>query len=385
MSDGNSICYLDNASTSYPKPELVHDKISFHARNDYGSNNRSVSEKLDRKGSLSDITRRMLSELINCESDEVYFTSGATESLNYLILGLLERGDHVITSPWEHNAVTRPLNYLKEEREVSVSVCQASLDSDFDVQQIIEMIQPNTRLVIMNHVSNVLGIEAPINEIGEIVSRYPNVIFAVDASQSIGSIPIDINKAKIDFLAFPGHKSLLGPAGIGGFYLSSFFKAKLKPIKFGGTGVKSIEPVMVEDGPHKFEVGTPNMLGIAGLSGALEYLSEVGVASVEKHIKSLTNRLIARLKSMDHVETYLPESGTPHGVVSINIPPLSAKDLSSVLLEEFNIVTRDGLHCAVGAHQIANSYPHGSVRISIGTMTTSKDVDYFCDSLDLIK
>ncbi|MDL5029126.1 aminotransferase class V-fold PLP-dependent enzyme [Vibrio sp. TMPB1044] len=385
MLDGQGICYMDNASTSYPKPNLVHERISFHTKYGCGSFNRSAFDVTDQANSIPDVTRGLLSDLIKCKPEEIYFTSGATESLNYLIFGFLNKGDHVIISPWEHNSVTRPLNFLKEERDISVTTCHASLQSGFDTQQISELLQKNTRLVIINHVSNVLGIESPLAEIGVIAKHHPESIFAVDASQSIGSIPIDVSQSHIDFLAFPGHKSLLGPSGIGGFYLSHQCKSRLKPIKFGGTGIKSIEPVMVEEGPHKFEVGTPNMLGIVGLRGALEHLSAKGIRAIEDHIKSLTRYLIDRLEGMDHVVTYLPGSCTPHGVVTINVPPLSPKDLSLILLQDFNIITRDGFHCAVSAHKIANSYPQGSVRISIGTMTTTEDVDYFCDSLELIK
>ncbi|ORT50229.1 hypothetical protein ST37_10045 [Vibrio sp. qd031] len=384
MKESQRTCYLDNASTSYPKPESVVAAVNNSITSVVGGYNRSSNYK-SVSANFVDEARLKMARLINCEEAEIYFNSGATESINQIIMGLLKTGDHVITSPWEHNAVTRPLNQLKNEKNVKISVCTATLNSGFDYRQIETMITKETRLVIVNHVSNVLGLVAPIEEIGLMVAKYPNVAFAVDASQSIGCSPINVKRSKIDFLAFPGHKALRGPNGIGGFFLSNRLKDSITPIKFGGTGVSSHEQVVVDRGAHKFEVGTPNTMGLSGLNAALDLVGKFDLTVVEKEIRKLTSDLVHRLSKMDHVITYLPRSSIPQGLVTINVPPLSPKDLSSILYDEFGIITRDGLHCSINAHKIAGTYPEGSVRISIGKTTTEEDIDYLCSCLELIK
>lgn len=384
MFDKRTICYLDNASTSFPKPKLVYDTMDYYARNMHGSHNRSITRYSASYESIADDVREKVSNLINCKPDEIYFTSGATESLNLALIGLITHGDHIVISPWEHNSVTRPLCFLKDEKNISISICKADLENGFQAEQIHSYINSSTRLIMINHVSNVLGMISPLKEIGKIISQYPDIIFAVDASQSIGSTSIDVVEHGIDFLAFPGHKSLLGPAGIGGFYVSNKLKPILKPLKYGGTGVSSHELIFVDKGAHKYEVGTQNIHGLVGLRSALEYLFQIGIEEVQKHISQLTEYLVYRLSEINNVQTYIPVNQTPHGVISLNMAPFSPKDLALILLDEFNIITRDGMHCSIDAHKISSTHNHGSVRISLGAMTKKNDVDYLCDNLALI-
>lgn len=373
--------YFDSASTSFPKPESVYSAMDYYARNIGVSGNRGSLAKQTSVANLLDGTRESLLQLINANAGHIVFTSGATEALNNLILGLLKPGDHVIVSPWEHSAVRRPLEYLANNNVITYSVCKGSLDSGFSTKNVEDLIQPSTRLVLVNWVSNVLGIKSPINEIGQMLDKRGDIIFAVDASQCIGSLPIDVDKDHIKFLAFPGHKALFGPVGIGGFYLHPDIESELEPIKYGGTGSRAKDYIYVDELPYKFEVGTQNSLAIAGLAAGVEYVVQQGVDNIQQHIKTLSLRMSKQLTAMPFVQTYLPHNGTSHGVISFNIHPLSSRDVASLLSDSFGISVRDGLHCAVNAHQMIGTEGHGTVRASLSIMNTEKDVDYFCEAI----
>lgn len=373
--------YLDQAASSFPKPDSVYRAVDEFARTVGVGSSRGFYRESRSVSQVYAETRNSLALLINCAPEEIVFTSGTTESLNILLLGSLSPGDHVIISPFEHNSLTRPLNYLIRERGITVTKLKGTLYGGINPALIEENIRPQTRICLINHISNAFGIVAPLLTIGEILQDRQDIIFAVDGAQSMGTYPINVEKMKIDFLAFSGHKGLLGPTGTGGFYIRKSLNKKVAPIKFGGTGVRSLDQVMVDTVPQKFEVGTMNSWGIAGLRAGLDYILEKGVDKIHHRIESLTQRAAEKLSKIDLITTYLPSPQIHHGVISFNLGQIPPRETASLLDKIFNIKVRDGLHCAPDAHRTVGTAPLGTVRASFGFFNTEVDIDYLCGAL----
>jgi cysteine desulfurase / selenocysteine lyase len=373
--------YLDQAATSFPKPESVYRSLDEFARTIGIGNDRGFYRESREASRIYGEARADLAALINCRAENIIFTSGTTESLNTVIRGGLKEGDHVLISPFEHNSLTRPLNSLTRDLSLTITPLPGSLSGGIELEAVERLIRPETRMCLINHISNAFGIVAPIREMGKILRKYENIIFVVDAAQSMGTYPIDVEEMEIDFLAFPGHKGLLGPTGTGGFFIRDQLIEQVQPLKFGGTGIKSRIPIMIDELPFKYEVGTPNSWGIAGLRAGVEFILEKEIGAIHNHIEELTRRAAEELSRINSLSLYLPSPNIHHGVISFNFMDLPPRETASLLDKIFNIKVRDGLHCAPDAHRTVGSAPLGTVRASFGIFNTEDEVIYLHDAL----
>jgi len=373
--------YLDNAATSYPKPDCV-----LKAMRDYfekiGVNaGRSAYQRSQQASRLVFETRESVANLIGVkDSSRIIFTQNATESLNLAILGLpFKEGDSIITSSIEHNSVMRPLRYLEKTKKLKINVIRCSSTGQLNLNDLRSKITKKTRLIVVNHASNVIGTILPIKEIGEI-ARANNIPLLVDAAQSIGYLPIDVNENCINLLAFSGHKKLLGPQGIGCLYIKEGIE--LRPLKFGGTGSNSEADTQPDFLPDKYESGTLNLPGIAGLEAGIGYVLNRGIKSIRHHIQNLTNMLIEQLGKIDNITVYgTKDAELQVGVVSININGKDPSEVGDMLDKKYNIAVRVGLHCSPHTHRTIETFPKGTVRISPGLFNTNEDIDKLCEAL----
>lgn len=376
--------YLDNGATSFPKAPEVPEAMMNYIKNVGCNVNRGVyASSLDAENIVFE-TRELLCALFNFKKPEsVIFTKNITESLNTLIKGLLKKGDHVIVSSMEHNAVMRPLSSLSK-RGVEISKVQCDILGRLNPKDILEHIKPNTKAIIMTNASNVCGTILPLEEVGKICKKN-NLIFIVDSAQTAGFLDIDFNKINVDALAFTGHKSLLGPQGIGGFIIKDSLIPKVDSFIEGGTGSLSEQETQPEYMPDKYESGTLNIPGIYGLNASLKYLNKISLSTIREKELYLTNMFIEKILNLKDVKLIglnTIENRTP--VVSLDFTKLDNGEVSSILANEYNIMTRCGLHCAPSAHKTLNTFPRGTVRFSFGHFNTVEDIDYTADCLNKI-
>lgn len=365
--------YLDNAATSFPKPNEVYDEV-LNCMKLYAANPGRSSHNMALQASSKIMeTRQIISRLFNITNPlNVIFTSNATEGLNIGIKGLLERGDHVISTVIEHNSVLRPLNYLSK-KGVQVTLLGVDTEGHINIRDLKKEIRKNTKAFIINHASNVIGTIQNINTIGHI-ARKLGINFIVDASQSAGVIPIDTEKDNIDILAFPGHKGLFGPQGTGGLFVRDGIS--LKEFKLGGTGSNSHSMNQPDFLPDKFESGTLNTPGIAGLCEGIKFIEKTGIKDIQKHEESLIKYLLEELKKLSYVKIYgstAPENRS--AVVSISIENMDSSQVG-YLLNKKDIAVRTGFHCAPLIHGIMGTNKSGTVRISPGYFNTINDIEY---------
>lgn len=375
----NRLIYFDNAATSFPKPEEVYKRVDHILRNVGGNPGRSGHRMaLDANRVILD-ARDSIARLFNIEdSSRVVFTSGTTEGLNIGIKGFLRPGDHVITSSMEHNAVIRPLKAL-EKIGIECTKVKCSAEGILEPDDIKRAIRPATRLIVVIHASNVTGTITPIGEIGA-VARERGIKLLVDAAQTAGMLPIDVEKNNIDMLACPGHKGLLGLQGTGFLYISP--DLRLEPIKEGGTGGNSEMDTMPDTLPERFEAGTLNTPGIGGLGEGVEFISREGIENIRGHDIALTDRLIRGLLDIDQVTVYGPKDAEKRtAVVSFNIRGKDPSDVGFVLDSSFGIMARVGLHCAPDAHRTIGTFPQGTVRLSPGYFNTIEEVDIVLNAI----
>ncbi|HUX08186.1 MAG TPA: aminotransferase class V-fold PLP-dependent enzyme [Acidobacteriota bacterium] len=372
--DLSKFIYLDNAATTYPKPkEVLQQALDFFAS--YGVNpGRSGFDLCVYAGEMVHKTRKELAEFFGGSNpDYLTFAYNASDALNIIIQGILRDGDHAISTTVEHNSVIRPLNHLREEKGVEVDYVPVGEDFQVDPQEIASRFRDNTRLVIVNHGSNVIGAIQPVAKIGALC-RERGVYFAIDTAQTAGVIPIDVEAMNVDALAFTGHKSLLGPTGIGGVWVREGID--IRATRAGGTGVRSAYPMHLDEFPYRLEVGTCNLFGIAALHYAQEYIAERGLDNIHKHEMELFRRLYEGISEIEGVTIYGP--ATAEGrlpVLSFNVVNREATDVGTLLDVEYDIATRTGLHCAPLIHEQLGTGKHGSVRMSIGPMNEMKDVE----------
>ncbi len=365
--------YLDNAATSFPKPEKVYDDI-YTAMKEYGANPGRSGHKLALKaGRAIYETRELLCKLFNIDNPmNIVFTYNATDGLNLAIKGLLKPGDHVITTSIEHNSVLRPLKAL-EKIGVETTIVQCDSRGSININDIEEQITDNTKLIVTTHASNVIGTILPIKEIGAIAEKN-DIVYMVDAAQTAGVYDIDVKDMNIDILVFPGHKSLLGPQGTGGVYIKEGIE--IMQMKEGGTGSKSNLLIQPEMMPDKFESGTPNTPGIVGLGAGVKYILNRGIENIRNHEKELTRYFIEELKKIDKVKIYGQcDADKQAPVVSINIGEEDSSEVSYILDKVFDIAVRPGLHCAPLAHKTIDTFEQGVVRFSIGLFNTRQDIE----------
>lgn len=367
--------YLDNAATVWPKPESVYD-FSMKFYRETGVNpGRSGFELATEAGSLLDRTRKRLTRFFGGDEDcpeRLCFGYNGTDALNLIIFGLLKAGDHAITTNLEHNAVIRPINHLVRDSNVEETFVPFDEQGFVDPEDIRRAIRPNTRLVIMNHGSNVIGTVQPVAEVGRICREH-GITFAIDTAQTAGVIPINMTAMNVDVLAFTGHKALMGTTGIGGLCVRKH--VELRHTRAGGTGVRSAEPFHPEEYPWRMECGTPNMLGVASLWAGQDWLDEHGVEATHAREMALTKRLVEGLRTIDGVRLYCCENLEHHvATVSMNVEGLDAADVGVMLDVDHNIATRTGLHCAPLVHEQLRT-KRGTVRFSIGAFNTEAEID----------
>jgi cysteine desulfurase family protein len=366
--------YLDNAASSWPKPDETWQAMEHFMRNIGANPGRSGHRLSIDAGRILMEAREALAELFGAEDPlRIVFTRNATESLNLAICGILRPSDHCITTSMEHNSVMRPLRAL-EKRGVEVAVVTCSPRGELDPQEIEKAIKVNTKLIVMTHASNVTGTLMPIGEVGEITGK-KGVLFCIDAAQTAGAYPIGLEEMQIDLLAFTGHKSLYGPQGIGGLYIREGLEEKLEPLVRGGTGSRSESQKQPDFMPDKYESGTPNTVGVAGLGAGVRFILAQGVAQIRAKERGLTRMLIEGLRSIPGVSLYgCGDAATQVAICSFTITGLTPSEITMELDEEFAIMSRPGLHCAPAAHQTINTFPQGTIRLSAGYFTTEEEI-----------
>ena len=367
--------YFDNGSTSFPKAPGVAEAVGEFLQNGaFNINRGNYQEAYDLEEKVLE-TREMLLSLFHAEKHaEVIFTPGITYSLNYFIKGFLKPGSHVLVSGMEHNAVVRPLKQLEEEG-IEWKIVAADGKGKVKAADFAGAIKENTRAVIVNHASNVCGTVAPIHEIGKLC-REKGVVFVVDTAQSAGTLDIDFENDFIDFLAFTGHKGLLGPQGIGGFLIRKELAERITPLIAGGTGSISDQLEMPVFLPDRFESGTMNLPGIIGLHAALKYLQEKGIEKIHEKKMELTAYFLNQVKEFSEIRIVgIPENEGRVAVVSLDFLGRDNGMVAFDLEDMYGIMTRVGLHCAPVAHQMLGTYPQGTVRFAFSTWNTQEEID----------
>lgn len=378
---GNKI-YFDNGSTSWPKAPGVAEAMSELLLNGAFNINRGNYEGAYEVEGIVYETREMLAKLFHAKSSRnVIFTPGITHSLNYFIKGFLKEGDHVIVSGLEHNAVMRPLHQMTS-KGVSYDVAATDTEGVVDAKDVEKLIRPETRAVIMTHASNVCGTVVPIKKIGEICEKH-DVFFVVDSAQSAGTIEVNMKECKIDFLAFTGHKGLLGPQGIGGFLISDKLDEQMESFIAGGTGSISDSYEMPDHLPDKYESGTMNLPGIIGLHTALRYIQETGLETIHEKKMELAEYFLAGLNGMKGVRV----AGKPGiedrvAVVAVDFTEWDNAIIAFELEQQYGIMTRVGLHCAPLAHKTLDTYPQGVVRFAFSVQNTKEEIDICIEGIN---
>jgi len=374
----DELIYLDNAATSWPKPERVYTyMLDFYRR--CGVNpGRSGFDKAIEAGNILQDLRERLTRFFGGDEDtpeRLCFSYNATDALNLIIQGLLSPGDHVVTTHLEHNSVIRPINHLVRDAGVQATFVPFNEQGFVEPDEIRKALCRNTKLVMVNHGSNVLGTVQPAAEIGRVCKEH-GVLFGVDVSQTAGVVPIDMQAMNIDILAFTGHKSLMGSTGIGGLCVRKH--VEIRHTRSGGTGVRSAYPYHLDEYPYRMEYGTPNMVGIASLCAAQDWIDEQGgVGEIHTREMKLARKLVEGLQAIEGVTVYCCNSLENHiSTISMNAEGMDAGNVGIMLDVDFNIATRTGLHCAPLVHQqIGTLERHGSVRFSIGAFNTDQHID----------
>ncbi len=371
--------YLDNSATSWPKPSEVVNAVSSFMNNCGASPGRSAHTLSLEAAHIVFETRELIRQLFQSpNSDRVIFCNNATHALNMTIFSLVKPGTHVICSGMEHNSVIRPLRYLEKNKDVRLTVIPVDYRGTLDPILIEKSIQSDTSLVVSIHGSNVNGVVFPIEKIGDIC-RKQSVPFLVDAAQTAGIIPINIQKDNIDILAFTGHKKLYGPTGTGGLCISR--NIEIDTFIHGGTGSQSEDEYHPEFYPDKLEAGTLNTSSIAGLKAGLDYIMQQGIENIRKQMKSITKFLIGKLTEIDELTVY---SSGELPVVSITSNKLRPDEIALILDKEYGIMTRSGLHCSPLAHKSIGTFPLGTVRFSMGLFNTEEQIIYTIESIKSI-
>jgi cysteine desulfurase/selenocysteine lyase len=370
----SQMIFLDNAATSFPKPESVYVFMDKFYRRSGVNPGRSGYDLCMEAGELLDETRKLLTRFFNgTDSNRLCFSYNATDALNLIIFGMLQEGDHAVTTTIEHNSVLRPLYHLAKYCGVEVDYVPFDSAGFVDPDEIRRRFRRNTRLVVVNHGSNVIGTVQPIKDIGR-YCREGQIPFAVDTSQTAGKVAIDVKNDNVDVVAFTGHKSLFGPTGIGGLYVGEGIT--IRHTRGGGTGVRSAERLHLEEYPYRLEYGTPNIMGAAGLHAGVSWILEKGLASVSAREMDLTALLRDGLRDIEGVVLYCQDDLVNHlSVLSFNIEGMEAADTGTILDVDHNIACRTGLHCAPLVHeQLGTAKIKGSVRFGIGPFNTEDDI-----------
>ena len=375
--------YLDNAATSWPKPESVYQTMGEFLRTKGGNPGRGSHSLAFAGMEAVEETRMLAARFINApKKEQVIFTFNCTDALNLGLKGLLRQGDHVITSCIEHNSVARPLNKLAHQGVKVTKIPPSKETGVVSVQDIEEAITKDTKLLVITHASNVTGIIQPIELYGAIVRKH-GLILMVDAAQTAGQYPIDVQSGNIDLLACSGHKGLFGPPGTGVLYIGD--RVELDSLREGGTGSHSEIEEQPTALPYRYESGTVNSVGISGLGVGLKYIFAEGLDNIRNHEQLLTERLINGLFHIPGVIAYVFKDGANQAhVVSFNIEGYEPGEVGAILDQTFDIKVRTGLHCAPAAHRTLGTYPMGTIRLSPGYFNTVEEIDTTLQALGRI-
>jgi len=375
--------YLDNAATSFPKPETVIKAVA-ECLQSYCANPGRSGHKLSIEAArIVFEARETVAEFFNVtDSRNIIFTANATMAINTAFASLLDKGDHVVVSPMEHNAVMRPLRYLEQEGTITLDILKSDRNGAI-IGDVTQILQPNTKLVVINHASNVNGlIQDIVTVVSKIKAYNSSIAVLIDASQSAGIVPIDVKKIQCDFLAFTGHKALYGPQGIGGLIVNTTIP--LKPFIMGGTGSKSESQYQPEFLPDKFESGTLNLPGIAGLHAGIEYIKP-RIDEIRNKEKAHIKKIIECIAAIKNCNIYWSKNTESQiGIVSFTHESIACSEIGQRLNDEFSICVRVGLHCAPLAHETLGTYPDGTVRISVGAFTSDDEIDVMCKAIETI-
>lgn len=375
MTEERPVIYFDNAATSWPKPPAVQAAMVHFLEHVGGSPGRAGHRMSIEASRIVSDARDALAELLNVDDpSRIAFTKNSTEALNIAIQGWCRPGDHVITSSVEHNSVMRPLRALEAAGVIDLSVVGCSPSTgELDPGDVRAALRPNTRLVVVVHASNVIGSVLPLKELTDLAHEAGTPIL-VDASQTAGALPIDVTALALDMLAFTGHKSLLGPTGTGGLVVREGLE--LRPLSYGGTGSRSELEYHPEFMPDRYESGTLNVVGIAGLGAGVQYLLDRGVAAVHEHELALVEHFLDRAAEQPGISVYGPPGVSKRiGVLSFNLKGISPSRVGLQLDLAYGIMTRIGLHCAPAAHKTIGTFDEGTVRFGFSWFNTIDEVD----------
>jgi len=379
------LIYLDNAATSWPKPPGVAEAVLDYMQDVGASPGRSGHRLAVEAGRIMYETRESLAQLFHVDDPlRVVFTANATEAINLVLFGYLRPGDHVVTTSMEHNAVMRPLRYL-QSTGIELTVVPCSAQGLLDPTDLEKFIRSNTTLLVVNHASNVVGTVLPVAEAGKIARRH-ELLLLVDAAQTAGAHPIDVQELEIDLLAFTGHKGLLGAQGTGGLCIGERVDlGRLRPIKRGGTGSRSEEEQQPDFLPDRYESGTANAMGIAGLGAGVRFVLETGINRIRTHEEQLTARLLAGLQSIPDVRVYgTGQAGQQTATVSFNVEDIDPSEVALQLDEQYTIMCRPGLHCAPSAHRTIGTFPRGTVRFGLSYLNTAEQMDLAVEAVSKV-
>lgn len=375
------MAYFDNAATTYPKPECVYSFMDEFYRNHGGSAGRGNYALANSAKGVVEETRDLLKELLHCPAKQVIFTPTATIALNMIIQGVILMGvRNVYISPFEHNAVTRTLHCFEQSGQISVTVLSVSDSLQYDFPRIryqFEGLKPD--LIIISHASNVIGLVSPVEEIFSLGKTY-GAVTLVDMAQTAGLVDLDVGLETVDFAVFAGHKTLMGPTGISGFIMNPDFE--LPPVLFGGTGYDSANQQMPDSMPERYEMGTLNIAGVAGLNAALKWIKSQSVSELFREEAKRRRRLIELLNAYDFIKIIGNIEGRKYvGIVSVLITGISSDSAGSIFAER-EISVRTGLQCAPKAHQFLGTYPAGTIRFSVNSLTDDRDFKALRDAID---
>lgn len=378
------MAYFDNAATTYPKPDAVYSFMDSFYRNHGGSVGRGNYALATTAKGLADETRKLIQDLMHCPAKQVIFTPTATIALNMIIQGAIVSGARSIyITPFEHNAVTRVLRHFEQLGQITVTELAVSESFEYDMDRIryqFDAIRPD--LVIVSHASNVIGLVAPVEDIFAL-SKEHGAVTLVDMAQTAGLVDLNVGLETVDYAVFAGHKTLLGPTGISGFIMNP--AANLPPILFGGTGFDSANQNMPDSLPEKYEMGTLNLAGVAGLNAALKWIKEQTIERLYQEEKVKRQRLLELLSGYDFLTVVGNVEGRKYvGIVSCLLEGISSDSAGNILAER-GVSVRTGLQCAPKAHHFLGTYPAGTVRLSVNALTEKKDFEELRDALDDIE
>ncbi|MDI6809450.1 MAG: aminotransferase class V-fold PLP-dependent enzyme [Candidatus Eisenbacteria bacterium] len=377
------LLYLDNASTSWPKPECMMDAMNKFTAEIGASSGRGAHRLAVESSRQVYLARKRAASLLGVKDESrIVFTLNATEALNLAIKGVLRDGDHVVATGMQHNSVVRPLRRLTTEKNVTVTYVPFERDGSFSLAKLRNEIRPNTRAIIAIHVSNAFGIVAPLSGLAEL-AKQRSLPLLVDGAQGLGNLSFDLGSLGVDLYAFCGHKAILGPHGTGGLYIREGLE--LSPLVEGSTGSESESDMQPAYLPDRFESGTQNCLGLAGLAASADFILSIGLEKFVRAKMRVTTHLVEKMKAIPGIELYFTgdlENRTP--ILAFNVKGHDSSETAEMLDKRFGILVRAGLHCAPMAHKEAGTLERGIVRASIGPFVKESDIDYFVECVDSI-